>query len=56
MTKLSTKNNTENILAEKTKRDIQAWQAIRGIWKDKKLENPIQWQRKIRQEWERKHQ
>lgn len=54
MTKLTTKNNRENILADKTSRDLTAWEAIRGIWKDKKIENPVEWQRKIRKAWERK--
>jgi len=36
------------------KRDLGAWRAIRGIWKGKRMVNPVAWQRKIRKEWERK--
>jgi len=38
----------------KVKRDVSAWEAIRGIWKSKNIANPVNWQRKIRKEWERK--
>ena len=34
-------------------RDEKAWQILRGIWRGKKIANPVQWQRKIRKEWER---
>ena len=46
---------TENKLLkiQKVKRDLKAWQGLYGIWKNKKIENPIVWQRKIRKEWER---
>lgn len=37
----------------KVKRDITAWEAIRGIWKKKRIADPVAWQKKIRKEWER---
>ena len=35
------------------RRDIKAWEAIRGMWRGKKIMDPVQWQKKIRREWER---
>lgn len=35
------------------RRNLKAWEAIRGIWHTKKLPNPVQWQQKIRKEWDR---
>lgn len=31
-------------------RDLNAWRALRGIWRDKKMEDPVRWQRRIRGE------
>lgn len=35
------------------RRDIKAWESIRGIWRGKKIKDPVLWQREIRKEWER---
>jgi len=32
------------------RRDVKAWRALVGIWKGKKLTDPVVWQRKIRRE------
>lgn len=34
-------------------RDLKAWRALWGIWRNKKIQNPVVWQRKIRKESER---
>ena len=35
------------------RRDEKAWRALIGIWKGKKLIDPIKWQRRIRSETSR---
>lgn len=35
------------------RRDLKAWRALHGIWRTKRIKDPVQWQRKIRKEWER---
>ena len=35
------------------KRDLTAWKSIQGMWKKKRVADPVAWQRKIRKEWER---
>lgn len=32
------------------RRDVKAWCALSGIWKRKKLIDPVRWQRRIRRE------
>ena len=54
MPKTISKNQTQKFLTPTIKRDLNAWRGLAGIWKGKKLPNPIQWQRKIRKNWERK--
>lgn len=54
MAKITTKNYLRKLLISRIKRDLSAWRGLAGIWRDKKITGPIQWQRKIRQEWERK--
>lgn len=34
-------------------RDIKAWRALGSIWRNKKVKDPVAWQRKIRKETER---
>lgn len=36
------------------KKDLNAWKGLCGIWKEKKIKGVLQWQRKIRKDWERK--
>lgn len=36
-----------------TKASINDWKQAAGIWKNKKIEDPVKWQRSIREEWER---
>ena len=38
----------------KSRQAFLAWQAMAGIWKNRKLPDAAKWQRKIRKEWERK--
>jgi hypothetical protein len=54
MAKILAKNNIQKLLVPKVKRDLKAWRGLAGVWKEKKLVSPTQWQRKIRKEWERK--
>jgi hypothetical protein len=54
MPKILTKNNIQKLLVSKVKRDLKAWRGLAGIWEKKKLVSPIQWQKKLRKEWERK--
>ena len=42
--------NSKNTLVG---RDMRAWKALAGIWSKKALEDVVQWQRKMRKEWER---
>ena len=35
---------------KEVQRDVKAWRALRGIWKGKKLVDPVKWQRRIRQD------
>lgn len=44
---------SKNMEIQKTKRDLKAWRGLYGIWQSKKIENPVAWQRKIRNELER---
>ena len=43
----------KNLGMQKVKRDLKAWHGLYGIWQNKKIQNPMLWQRKIRKEWER---
>jgi hypothetical protein len=43
--------NLEDIKAQNA---LAAWKSMAGIWKNKKLPDPVKWQRKIRKEWDRK--
>lgn len=45
--------HTELAYRHQARRDMQGWEALSGIWKDKKIENIVMWQKKIRKEWER---
>ncbi len=36
------------------KKHVSAWNGMQGMWKGKKMPNPMAWQRKIRNEGERK--
>ncbi|MBU4298743.1 hypothetical protein KJ636_01760 [Patescibacteria group bacterium] len=53
-TTITKKRNKVEMPIYKIKRDIEVWRAICGIWKRKGVKDIIKWQRKIRQEWERK--
>jgi hypothetical protein len=53
MAKILTRNNIQELLVSKVKRDLKAWRGLAGIWKKKKLISPIKWQRRLRKEWER---
>lgn len=33
---------------------LLAWQALAGVWKNKRIPDATAWQRKIRREWDRK--
>lgn len=46
---LTIQNKNGNLVV---KRDLQAFRALRGILKGKKVIDPIKWQRKIRAEME----
>ncbi len=35
------------------RRDLRAWKNLYGVWRGKKIPNPIRWQEKIRKELER---
>jgi len=54
MIKTVLKNNTQINIPYEIKRDVSAWEAIRGIWKGKKTLDAVKWQREIRKEWDRK--
>lgn len=36
------------------KKDSKAWEALCGVWKDKKMGDIVKWQKNIRKEWDRK--
>lgn len=36
------------------KRNIENWEALAGIWREKKIKEVLRWQKNIRREWERK--
>lgn len=40
-------------ISREIRRDMKAWRALRGIWRGKKIPDPVRWQKKIRKEWER---
>lgn len=44
---------TQSIQREAIGRDLKAWRALGGVWRGKKIKNPITWQRQIRKEWSR---
>ncbi len=33
---------------------LAAWEALGGLWKNKRIPDAAKWQRKIRKEWDRK--
>jgi len=35
---------------QEVRRDMKAWRALNGIWKGKKMPDPIRWQRRIRED------
>ena len=45
-----TKNYKITSIIPSSKERLLAWEAIRGIWKNKRMTDPIAWQRKIRQD------
>lgn len=57
MNQRTIKNNNvlsyENDAKLQIKRDLRALRALRGIWRTKKIMNPVLWQKKIRKEWQR---
>lgn len=48
------KTKERQLLQYQAKKDSKAWEALCGIWKDKKIGDVIKWQRSIRKEWDRK--
>lgn len=39
---------------QEVRRNLRDWKSLYGVWRGKKLANPILWQRQIRKESERK--
>lgn len=52
-TTIPTKHREIKPAQHRVKRDVRAWEALRGIWQDKKIKDVVAWQKKIRKEWER---
>ena len=40
-------------IQQEMRRDEKAWRALAGIWRRKKISDPVAWQKKIRKEWQR---
>jgi len=40
-------------IQQEVRRDVKAWRALAGIWRGKKISDPVAWQKKIRKEWQR---
>jgi len=50
---VTTTREVKRIKTTAPKRDLSAWLALAGIWRNKKIKDPVRWQRQIRKEWER---
>lgn len=49
-TTISKTHITEYGAKEEVRRDMKAFNALRGIWKGKKMPDPVVWQRRIRRD------
>ncbi len=53
MSVATTKIQYKHLQPYRVQRNLQAWEAFCGIWKNKQIGNVVNWQKQIRKEWER---
>ena len=41
-------------IQQEVRRDMKAWGTLDGVWRNKKVMDPVVWQKKIRKEWDRR--